>query len=214
MTDLPRIQVDRSGLPIAIRPLFFERVPRVAHVVRIKTLVVLELDKHRILEIPANIRCLGNLRSLSVVQCGLSKLPPELCCLKQLRILHVDSNNLDQLPEDLGRLENLDNFTASHNRLEDLPTSFAQLHRLSNLVLDENRLRFSCLPKLLELTSLDELSLSYNPLDGREYEVVLEIGRHLKKVRPFCVNQRRRAFNLSRNGDGELKCVMTEFVLG
>jgi Leucine rich repeat len=102
-----------------------------------------------------------NLTFLDLSQLDLSDLPPEIGCFTQLKTLNLKHNQLVELPDQIGLLTQLEKLSLASNRLEQLPAIFNKLSHLDKLDLYQNRLEK--LPKSVkQLTSLRTLYIHEN----------------------------------------------------
>lgn len=88
---------------------------------------------------------LGELNSLQRLRLSankIRKLPHTISRLQKLKFAHCDRNVLDNLPDTLGCLGSLETLDLSYNKLEKLSASLGLLSKLRNLWFTRNRLKF------------------------------------------------------------------------
>lgn len=88
---------------------------------------------------------LGELNSLQRLRLSankIRKLPHTISRLQKLKFAHCDRNALDNLPDTLGCLGSLETLDLSYNKLEKLSASLGLLSKLRNLWFTRNRLKF------------------------------------------------------------------------
>ena len=116
-------------------------------------------------ELPGTLFLVSSLKSLCIVNSGVSrlseqlgelnslqrlrlsankirKLPHTISRLQKLKFAHCDRNALDNLPDTLGCLGSLETLDLSYNKLEKLSASLGLLSKLRNLWFTRNRLKF------------------------------------------------------------------------
>ncbi|UII77378.1 leucine-rich repeat domain-containing protein [Flagellimonas sp. HMM57] len=115
--------------------------------------------------LPASIRYLTKLESLSVQQNRLTSVPASIGNLKNLKVLNLVANSLSEIPAEIGNLTNLSELFISINRLTSLPKEIGNLKNLSYLELYKND--FTEVPGAInELNGLTLLNLSENEIDS------------------------------------------------
>ncbi|KAK1384466.1 putative leucine-rich repeat receptor-like protein kinase [Heracleum sosnowskyi] len=119
--------------------------------------------------IPYQIGMLSNLKSLNLVNNGLSgKLPSSLGNLTQLQTLDVSCNPLSgSIPWELGTLSNLVELRIRDISITgDFPSILFNLTRLQNLDASKNRLSGPIPSRISNFKNLAYLNLGYNRLTG------------------------------------------------
>ncbi|MEM7484312.1 MAG: leucine-rich repeat domain-containing protein [Bacteroidota bacterium] len=115
--------------------------------------------------LPASIRYLTKLESLSIKQNRLTSVPASIGNLKNLKVLNLVANSLSEIPAEIGNLTNLSELFISINRLTSLPKEIGNLKNLSYLELYKND--FTEVPGAInELNGLTLLNLSENEIDS------------------------------------------------
>ncbi|GAB2259965.1 hypothetical protein Droror1_Dr00010820 [Drosera rotundifolia] len=108
------------------------------------------------------------------------QLPAEIGHLSRLRILIASNNSFaGQIPANLSRCVNLVEFHMRNNQLEGtIPHQLGLLSKLQKLILDSNRLTGD-ISVLVNLTSLEGLSLSFNAFVGTIPDTIGRLQQHL-----------------------------------
>lgn len=132
-------------------------------------------------QLPESVGNLSELRRLNLAGNSFSGwIPGSFGGLSRLLILDISGNSVSgPLPETLGGLTALLKLDLRGNRLEGkIPDAFRNLKNLTLLDLSDNRLT-SGLESVQELSSLQELVLSNNPIGGE----IMSIGwQNLKSI--------------------------------
>ncbi len=128
-------------------------------------LIILQLGRCGIKELPENIRLLSNLVILDLNWNRLKTLPESIGELTNLKLLSLQTNlKLEELPKSIGNLQCLQFLNVSQTRLTSLPEELAYCSQLINL--SANRSRLKTLPENIgNLINLQQLSLMYNKLE-------------------------------------------------
>jgi len=156
-------------------------------IVENKRVVILDLTRVNLSEIPIEITKLKHLKELWLGGNYISNLPKELLNLKNLKVLvlwgnelkqlpnwvvgmdkleglYLSSNPLPKLPEEIGRLKSLEELDLLGCKITSLPNSIYSLKNLTLLDISDNK--FKRIPKkIAELKSLKVLRIEGNPLD-------------------------------------------------
>ncbi len=151
-------------------------------------LVYLDISSNSLSELPSDLACLTNLRTLncsynqikylSSVQIGqlsellyldcshnqLVYLPgAQLGLLKKLKSLNCNTNRLFEVPPQVCELTNLEKLNCHNNRISSLPSQIGQLNKLK--VLDCSFNKIVLLPaSICLLTNLEDLNCMHNQL--------------------------------------------------
>ncbi len=83
----------------------------------------------------------GHLILLDLSRLKLTQLPPEISQLKNLEALYLAFNQLTELPPEIGKLTKLKEFWVYNNQLTQLPPEIGQLSKLEALGLNGNPLQ-------------------------------------------------------------------------
>lgn len=127
------------------------------------TVEALNLSYQKLLNFPAKIWELKNLKILKISSNDLESLPPEIGKLTKLTWLDLYHNKLTDLPAEIWELTNLTTLCLTGNKLTSLPSGIGRLTNLTELYLDYNEL--TSLPaEIGELTNLTTLSLPFTNL--------------------------------------------------
>ncbi|KKL55919.1 hypothetical protein LCGC14_2250590 [marine sediment metagenome] len=78
-------------------------------------------------------------------------------------------NKINKIPESIGKLESLEVFKLMSNEIDSIPESIEFLKKLETLNLAANKLKSLPIESISKLTSLRNLSISYNPLNPGEH---------------------------------------------
>ena len=78
-------------------------------------------------------------KSISLRWNRLVNIPAELFNLKQLKVLELNNNNLTDLPVEIARLENLEELNLNINNLIKLPEEITKLEKLKVLNIKNNK---------------------------------------------------------------------------
>ncbi|XP_078070524.1 leucine-rich repeat-containing protein 2 [Mustelus asterias] len=180
--ELPESLKDKTYLKEwHIKKTSIELIP--SFIVMFQDLIVMDLSRNCIKELPAEIGKMTKLKELNVSYNKLTSVPLELGCCENLEKLNLSSNlELTELPFELRdlqklscldlssnqflsipicvlRMSNLKNLDMSNNKLKDLPQDIDRLSELESLFLQKNKLTY--LPKVLcRLTKLKMLAVS------------------------------------------------------
>ncbi|WP_194792961.1 leucine-rich repeat domain-containing protein [Caenimonas koreensis] len=123
----------------------------------------LNLNGMNLVQLPAQIGLLTNLRDLVLNDNQLTELPAEIGELVNLRSIQLTNNQLTQLPAQIGRLSALRELRLNGNPLTHLPDEFWELTGLNILYLAQTRLLY--LPSAIErFSGLLALDLSYTEM--------------------------------------------------
>ena len=171
---------------------YISRLPRLLfkyHLNKLKIIKDLRIDGDlsQLIQIPADLGYLKQLRTLDISNCRVKRLPKEIGKLKKLEILIVAGNDFSEIPREIGELSNLkmldlsdnpflieipeeigncealEELRAHHDNLVFLPDSLSHCEQLRVLDLDFNQL--SSLPDELEhLLHLETLKVRHNQL--------------------------------------------------
>ncbi|XP_038659886.1 leucine-rich repeat-containing protein 2-like [Scyliorhinus canicula] len=184
--ELPETLKDKSYLKeLHIKKTSIEIIP--SFIVMFQDLIVMDLSRNCIKELPAEIGNMTKLKELNVSFNKLTSVPLELGCCENLEKLNLSSNlELAELPYELRdlqklssldlssnqflsmpicvlRMSNLKNLDISNNKLKDLPQDLDRLSELESLFLQKNKLTY--LPKVLcRLIKLKMLVVSGNDI--------------------------------------------------
>ena len=113
---------------------------------------------NRFQEFPKSINILArlkNLKTLSLMSCGLNSLPNEFANLQSLESLDLSQNEFQEFPKALCELKNLKGLVLSWCGLKSLPDEFANLQSLEKLNLARNK--FQEFPEIInKLKNLKE----------------------------------------------------------
>jgi leucine-rich repeat protein SHOC2 len=130
---------------------------------RLDRSTVLNLQGHRIIDLPEGIGNIPSLETLDIRNNQLSSLPESIGNLSNLTYLWGNDNLLNSLPDSISSLSNLKILDLRRNRIESLPESIGNLSNLANLYLANNRLER--LPESIgNLVNSIQLNLNHNRL--------------------------------------------------
>jgi signal transduction histidine kinase len=134
-----------------------------AEILRLPNLRMLLLNQNRLSSLPRDLGRLSRLSELELNYNEFTVFPPEILELAALNELELSGNRIAVLPDEIGRLAQLTEIELLDNQLAALPAAVASLVHLEELKLDRNRL--ASLPEeIFSLGSLQELTLSGNLL--------------------------------------------------
>ena len=88
--------------------------------------------------LPNNFGKLKNLKSLTIVKCGFSRVQKPICDLSSLETLVLDNNDIGELPQCLYQLKNLKYLSLRSNNLSSLSDHVSFLQNLDVLDLRGN----------------------------------------------------------------------------
>jgi Leucine-rich repeat (LRR) protein len=108
----------------------------------------------------------GEVRRLNLSKHNLSRIPAEIGSLPNLYHLNLSHNQLTELPAALFSLKKLEEILLQNNQLTNLPAAINQLPHLRELYLGDNQLK--SLPDMSTLKNLEILILRGNPLPPAE----------------------------------------------
>lgn len=133
----------------------------------ITNLRTLDLSHNKLVGLPGpKLRTVApKLKTLTLSDNRLAELPDELCECKELQALAVGQNALRALPDALGALGKLKTLVVSHNQLAALPSSMCAMVSLQQLDASHNKL--TAVPAGFgALAMLAAADLSHNELGG------------------------------------------------
>lgn len=96
-------------------------------------LMLLDLSKNRLKELPAELGLLKKLKKLVLFKNRLESIPPQIGELEDLQELVVNQNELETLPDEIGKLKKLRYIDMWSNNLTHLPGSMAEMWALEEL---------------------------------------------------------------------------------
>lgn len=129
------------------------------------------------------------IEELNIIDSKISRLPAEANFLlgPSLRILKLNCNDLANLP-DLSLCSNLESLDLTHNNIKIIhKTDLTPLSSLKYLLLKDNKLSFIP-PSLLELTNLENVNLSGNPLIFPSAEYCDSLCSSIRDLKTFLLN--------------------------
>ncbi|XP_041041507.1 leucine-rich repeat-containing protein 2 [Carcharodon carcharias] len=200
--ELPETLKEKSYLKEwHIKKTSIEIIP--SFVVIFQDLIVMDLSRNCLKELPAEIGKMTKLKELNVSFNKLTSVPLELGCCENLEKLNLSSNlELTELPFELRdlqklscldlssnqflsmpicvlRMSNLKSLDISNNKLKDLPQDLDRLSELESLFLQKNKLTY--LSKVLcRLTKLKMLVVSGD--DIKKLPTALTTDPNLKYI--------------------------------
>ena len=126
--------------------------------------------KERLREVPLEVFTeFPNLMLLDLSKNRLKELPPQLGLLKKLKKLILFKNRIESLPAEIGQLEDLRELVINQNELETLPYEIGNLKKLRYIDMWSNNLTH--LPgSMAEMWALEELDLRVIVLTEAEQE--------------------------------------------
>jgi Leucine-rich repeat (LRR) protein len=95
--------------------------------------IKLVLSKHKLTEVPEEIRQFKNIQCLDLSKNKIKKLPPWIGELTSLQMLILSHNDIDTLPPQIGNLTNLKWFVMNRDPLEAIPDAIGGLTNLRYL---------------------------------------------------------------------------------
>ncbi|XP_043569547.1 leucine-rich repeat-containing protein 2-like [Chiloscyllium plagiosum] len=145
-----------------IKKTSIEHIP--SFIVMFQNLIVMDLSRNCIKELPIEIGKMVSLKELNVSFNKLTSVPLELGCCENLEKLNL-SNNLEliELPFELRDLQKLSSLDLSTNQFQSMPICVLRMTNLKNLDISNNKLKD--LPQDLDrLAELESLYLQKNKL--------------------------------------------------
>ena len=171
----------------------------------LKHLIECKAKRNKIEYLPIKLGGLNFITSLDLSSNCLEELPHEIGILRSLQQIDVSKNNLKILPESLGAMFYLRKLLVSKNRISQIPDTFSNLIYLQTLDLSMNKLQkvnplvikglsqclkhldlssniIQFLPKsgLIELKSLEILSLKHNMLRALPLSFLVFLDKDIK----------------------------------
>ncbi|OQR99413.1 hypothetical protein THRCLA_06532 [Thraustotheca clavata] len=149
-------------------------------------LIVLDVQRNQLVDIPAQIANLVLLRVLNLSYNRLQTLPDEIGSCAQLLHLYVQHNYLKSLPRSIQSCKRLETMDLSDNNLKTLPIEIRKLEQLEAIDIRNNQLvslppELSECPRLVSLEVAGNESLSMIPEQLRDNSrLVLWILQRLK----------------------------------
>jgi len=110
-----------------------ELVAAAADSVTRHTLRSLVLLNKGLTAVPSGVQRLFDLEELDLADNAIPRVPVEVGSLDVLRVLILDHNQLEAVPAELGNLTDLMQLVLANNRLTTLPATFTKLTSLSDL---------------------------------------------------------------------------------
>ena len=111
--------------------------------------------------LPASLKYLSTLESLTLTDTKLLIFPDVIFQLKNLQSLSLERNLINNIPYKIGTLKKLANLCITGTNITSLPASIGNLSQLSSLFLNFNKLE-SLPDSLINLVNLDILSVYSN----------------------------------------------------
>ncbi|WP_052823547.1 leucine-rich repeat domain-containing protein [Neotamlana sedimentorum] len=134
-----------------------------AQVFELKQLKILRLRRNKIKNIPTEIKCLDQLIELNLIDNELESFPESLTSLKSLQILHLRKNKISSIPKSISNLKLLTHLNLGNNNLVSLPQEIGDLDSLIHLFVKNNEIKR--LPSSIKkLENIKELMLNDNPI--------------------------------------------------
>ncbi|XP_067885119.1 leucine-rich repeat-containing protein 2 [Heterodontus francisci] len=161
--ELPDTLKDKTYLKEwHIKKTSLEIIP--SFIVMFQDLIVMNLSRNCIKELPAEIGKMTKLKELNVGFNKLTSVPLELGCCENLEKLNLSSNlELTELPFELRDLQKLSCLDLSSNQFHSMPICVLRMSNLKSLDISNNKLKD--LPQDLDrLNELESLFLQKNKL--------------------------------------------------
>ncbi len=132
-------------------------------------IIGISIENSNLSELPNSIGDIVFLESLYLSRNQIKNVPDSIGKLTNLKYLYMDSNKINKIPESIGKLESLEVFKLMSNEIDSIPESIEFLKKLETLNLAANKLKSLPIESISKLTSLRNLSISYNPLNPGEH---------------------------------------------
>lgn len=135
-------------------------------------ILILDLSKQKIKELPNDFGPLINLRELYLDKNKLKKLPRSIASCEQLRIISISKNKFVDFPMIICYLSQLRTLDFSTNEIAELPDCIAELIHLENIYLVGNEV--AIIPNKLEKLKLKELDMRMIQMNEKEQNTIRE----------------------------------------
>jgi len=135
-------------------------------------ILILDLSKQKIKELPNDFDPLINLRELYLDKNKLKTLPRSLASCKQLQIIGLSKNKFTDFPMIICYLSQLRSLDLSTNEIATLPDCLAELIHLEYIYLVGNEV--AAIPEKLEKLNLKELDLRMIQMNEKEQSTIRE----------------------------------------
>ncbi|HWY98626.1 MAG TPA: hypothetical protein VNY36_06050 [Bacteroidia bacterium] len=126
--------------------------------------IKLVLSKHKLTEVPEEIRQFKNIQCLDLSKNKIKKLPLWIGELSSLQMLILSHNDIDTLPPQIGKLTNLKWFVMNRTPLDAIPDAIGGLTNLRYLDMWGDNIGYfpSALNKLVNLKYFDVRDILIN----------------------------------------------------
>lgn len=118
-----------------------------------------------LLNFPASLDNLINLRELDISQNNLPKIPDVIYNLINLKRLNVSDNEIKEITANIENLQKLESLNLSRNEINVLPTTICKLAKLRQLYVNDNELNFDGVPAGIGKLPLETFSVANNKLE-------------------------------------------------
>jgi Leucine-rich repeat (LRR) protein len=135
-------------------------------------ILILDLSKQKIKELPNDFGPLINLRELYLDKNKLSSLPRSLASCEQLQIISISKNKFVDFPMIICYLSQLKSLDFSTNEIAALPDCLAELIHLEYIYLVGNEI--AVVPEKLEKLNLKELDMRMIQMNEKEQNTIRE----------------------------------------
>ena len=129
-----------------------------------------------------------HLSTLSLINCGLTKIPEALFKLESLKTLQLRNNSIMDIQNGIYDLRNLSNLDVSSNKLKSINISINLLRKLENVNISDNpEIHITAISNVLQCTGLKTLTVSHHSSifinlsadDKEKFTVVAREDEHL-----------------------------------
>lgn len=131
-----------------------------------KDILVLDLRKQRLKELPNEFHDLVNLKTLYLDKNKLSELPRSLASCKQLKTISIANNKFTKFPIIICYLSQLQTLDFSTNEISEVPDCLKELIHLENIYMVGNEV--GEFPESLDVLDIKELDMRMIQMNENE----------------------------------------------
>lgn len=136
------------------------------------------------LELPKDVKPIGNLKKLDMSYCNIYDIPAGFCNQPNLETLQMNHTKIKKLPKEIHLLKNIRLIDVSDTAIEDLPDELVMLENLCRI--DLNRTQLKEFPEVLFKLKCSRLLISLTGTDcttGEEREAIIQKFKDIGKTK-------------------------------